>query len=119
MAATPRFTSDGHGNTGLKSGIGIRTAISATTGVCRKLVKSKTLISRWSVRWAWRYRVEERDRDKETVKAVALNTSIREMAERQADQAAVAVEGMMLPHLALAKAIKDSVEAKRAGGVGC
>ena len=38
------------------------------------------------------------------------------MAEpRQASQSAAAVQGMMLPRLALAKAIRDSVEAKQAG----
>ena len=46
-------------------------------------------MERWSVRWAWRFRVEQHDRDRETIKAVALNTSIQEMAERQASQAVV------------------------------
>ncbi len=75
--------------------------------VGRKLGKSETLIARWSVRWAWRIRVEEWDSDKETLKAAALNTSIQAMAERQASQAALAVEGLMVPHLALAKAMED------------
>ena len=34
------------------------------------------LMSRWSVRWSWRLRVEEWDQDQETIKAVALNSSI-------------------------------------------
>ena len=84
-----------------------------------KLGKSTTLIERWSRRWLWRHRVEEYDRDQETINQVILNTSIQPMAERQAGQAAAAVQGMMMPHLALAKAIRDSVEAKQAGGVGC
>ena len=63
-------------------------------------------MSRWSVRWSWRLRVEEWDQDKETIKAVALNSSIVEMAERQAAQATQAVAGLMLPHMALAKAIR-------------
>ena len=60
----------------------------SVTKVARKLHKSRTIIGRWSVRWSWRYRVEEWDRDKETLKAAALNTSIQAMAERQASQAA-------------------------------
>ena len=48
----------------------------AAAKVARKLHKSRVLIGRWSRRWLWRFRVEEYDRDQETVKAVALNTSI-------------------------------------------
>ena len=58
------------------------------------------LIGRWSRRWLWRYRVAEWAQDQETIKAVALNSSIVEMAERQA------AAGLMLPHMALAKAIR-------------
>ena len=74
--------------------------------VARKLGKSTNLMSRWSVRWSWRLRVKEWDQDQETIKAVALNSSIVEMAERQAAQATQAVAGLMLPHMALAKAIR-------------
>ena len=55
-------------------------------------------MERWSRRWLWRYRVEEYDRDQETINQVLLNPSIQRMAERQAGQAAAAVQGMMLPH---------------------
>ena len=70
---------------------------------------ARVLIGRWSLRWLWRYRVAEWDQDQETIKAVALNSSIVEMAERQAaqaTQATQAVAGLMLPHMALAKAIR-------------
>ena len=76
--------------------------------VGQTLGKSKTLIDRWSACYLWRFRVEEWDQDQETVKAVALNTSIVEMAERQAAQAVTAVDGLMLPHLALAQALGDA-----------
>ena len=62
--------------------------------VARKLGKSTNLMSRWSVRWSWRLRVEEWDQDQETIKAVALNSSIVEMAERQAAQAAQATQAV-------------------------
>ena len=83
--------------------------------VGEKLGKSTSLMERWSRRWLWRHRVGEYDRDQETIHQVALNTSIQRMAERQAGQAAAAVQRITLPHLALAKAIRDGIEAKQKG----
>ena len=61
--------------------------------VGQKLGKSASLMKRWSRRWLWRHRVEEYDRDQETINQVVVNTSIQRMAERQAGQAAAAVQG--------------------------
>jgi hypothetical protein len=81
--------------------------------VSRQLRKSGALIARWSSRWGWVSRTDAWDDELDRRRRSAIEKEVAEMAKRQALQARVAANSVMVPVTTLLERLKEKVEQKK------